>query len=611
MTPSQKSVVLQNIIDPKKTVCKEENLYFRKIGIPVSPNINGFPMEFVKNQRVNFDTYFNSFSLLKWHKYAAIDNVQLKLKLKGTFVVQLIHYTLEVNDQLAWNIVGEHTVSSRDAPTDFSFEFITQNPFGMLAFTLRAEEDNSIFYGGCFTSNVIESCIKNIKIGLGICTYKREEYIKNNMDNITNIIFNNNNSILKDKIEVFISDNAKTLTTDMFRSDLIHVFKNKNTGGSGGFTRTMIEINKDNLNGAGFTHILLMDDDIVFDPESIYRTYTMLSLVKKEYEESFIGGAMFFIDKEYVQHASGEYWHGYRYDSFITTYNTGLDMRDLKNIARNEFLTNANYQAWWYCAIPLTICKFDNLGLPLFIKSDDIEYSIRNLKNLILLNGIAVWHEAFESKYSVSNEYYTVRNYLITASIHRIKLTTKDIKKFIKNYTIHYLRNFKYLEIAMFYKGLRDFLRGVDYLKSIDPEAYHKEIMKNSYKMQDVADLEFPFTESLYHTTLAKQSPKSKLRKFLRKITLNGQLLPSQKVIALGVWGGTAAQTYKAKYIIRFEPRTKKAFVLERDLKKFIKSIVDYRRIIKEVDRDFIAAREDFRKRSHELTNLEFWQQKL
>ena len=172
--------------------------------------------------------------------------------------------------------------------------------------------------------------------------------------------------------------------------------------------------------GAGFTHILLMDDDIIFDPESIFRTFSMLSLLKPEYSDAFVGGAMFRIDKQYLQHASGEYWHGDRCESFITTYNSGRDMRRLLDIAENDNFTDANYQAWWFCAIPMSTCRRDNLPLPFFIKSDDIEYSIRNLKHLILLNGINVWHESFESKYSASNEYYTVRNYLITSSVRGV-----------------------------------------------------------------------------------------------------------------------------------------------------------------------------------------------
>lgn len=49
----------------------------------------------------------------------------------------------------------------------------------------------------------------------------------------------------------------------------VHVVKNKNAGGAGGFTRGLIEILKRPDRG-GITHALLMDDDVVVDTASMY-----------------------------------------------------------------------------------------------------------------------------------------------------------------------------------------------------------------------------------------------------------------------------------------------------------------------------------------------------
>ena len=35
-----------------------------------------------------------------------------------------------------------------------------------------------------------------------------------------------------------------------------------------------------------------------------------------------------------------------------------------------------------------------------FIKGDDIEFSLRNSSKIITLNGLSVWHEDFQKKYS-------------------------------------------------------------------------------------------------------------------------------------------------------------------------------------------------------------------
>lgn len=603
-------MILQNIVFPNKNICTETELYYRKIGIPTSDYVED-KFIFKKNQRVNFDTYFNTFSLLKWYTYAKVTNVQLNLKIQGCFRVSLIHIILREGGNVEYRTLKTDTTRIQSTPQTVTFNYFTDVPWGMLTFSLEALQDDSVLYGGNYSTEIDEDKINDVKIGIGICTFKRESYVKNNMSNLCKSILNNEDSDIKDKVEVFISDNAKTLNSEDFDSTKIHLFENKNTGGSGGFVRTMIEVNRANSNNAEFTHILLMDDDVTFDPESIYRTHRMLSLLKDEYKNSFVGGAMFRTDKQYLQHASGEYWHGDRCESFITTYNNNRDMRTIKDVCENDNFTDANYQAWWYCAIPMTTCRLDNLGLPLFIKSDDIEYSIRNLKNLILLNGINVWHESFESKYSASNEYYTVRNYLITSSIHDMNLTPSRIKDYIKSYFTHYLSNFKYLEIKLFLDAVEDFLKGVDFLKSIDLEKKHKEIMSNSYKIKDVKELELPFSKELYEKTLNTPYPQSKLKRLFRILTINGLLLPSNKVVALGMWGGTHIQTYRAKYIIRYEPTTNKGFILQRSVKKCFESYFRYRKVLREVDKNFIAARDEFKARYTELIQSEFWQLKL
>ena len=72
---------------------------------------------------------------------------------------------------------------------------------------------------------------------------------------------------------ILFSDNGKTLDMNKLSSAHIHIVQNKNTGGAGGFTRDLIEILDANNAGMEITHVLLMDDDIVIDPESLLKTY--------------------------------------------------------------------------------------------------------------------------------------------------------------------------------------------------------------------------------------------------------------------------------------------------------------------------------------------------
>ena len=76
-------------------------------------------------------------------------------------------------------------------------------------------------------------------------------------------------------LKICISDNAGTLEPEKIENPEIHVVKNKNLGGVGGFTRTMLEY----LNGEEkISHVLLMDDDAIILPETIERNYLFLNI---------------------------------------------------------------------------------------------------------------------------------------------------------------------------------------------------------------------------------------------------------------------------------------------------------------------------------------------
>lgn len=53
-----------------------------------------------------------------------------------------------------------------------------------------------------------------------------------------------------------------------------------------------------------------MDDDVIIEPDALIRTYALLSLLKEEYKDSAIAGAMFRLDLRYVQHEADVIWDG-------------------------------------------------------------------------------------------------------------------------------------------------------------------------------------------------------------------------------------------------------------------------------------------------------------
>ena len=152
----------------------------------------------------------------------------------------------------------------------------------------------------------------------------------------------------------------------------------------------------------------------MLDTDVLLRTYTLLSLRKPEYADVFVGGAMLRLDRPNIQVENGAAWN----QGQLISHKANFDLTKVDLCVANELEERHEYNAWWYCCIPIAVVRPDNLPMPIFIRGDDIEYGLRNCKRLVTLNGICVWHEPFESKYSSSMYYYILRNQCIDNSMH-------------------------------------------------------------------------------------------------------------------------------------------------------------------------------------------------
>jgi glycosyltransferase involved in cell wall biosynthesis len=138
--------------------------------------------------------------------------------------------------------------------------------------------------GGAYTSDVDEDSLRQVRLALAICTYRREAFLQRNIDMLKKQIIDNPDSMLRGKVKIYISDNGNTLDTAKLNSESITVYPNPNYGGAGGFTRSAIEAIEDT--DFAPTHVILMDDDIQFDAEALERTFVFQRLIKPEYSSS-------------------------------------------------------------------------------------------------------------------------------------------------------------------------------------------------------------------------------------------------------------------------------------------------------------------------------------
>lgn len=342
-----------------------------------------------KDDTADFATYFNSFSVKKWKRYTTIRDVTLELEVMGDFLVTIVQI-------FSGGRVREETFATEDGK--FSHTFGTDNlSCDILGFSVRCVSDAGKIIRGGWRGEFDDWQEK--RIGISITTFKRETYVKKTISVLRDIQKEN------DWLDILVVDNGRTLEPkDEKNFRIVH---NRNFGGSGGFTRGMIEY----VEKGSADYVLLMDDDIVLEPSAVLRTRSLLCGIKEEYKESFLAGAMFFMERPTVQHENTAHWKG----CVTRIHHKDLDCIQVKCLAANEtdsFHPNG-YAGWWYCAIPVERIRAIGYPIPAFIKSDDMEYGIRNGREILSMNGIGVWHESFDQKLNPAMRLFSDRNSLI------------------------------------------------------------------------------------------------------------------------------------------------------------------------------------------------------
>lgn len=410
---------------------------------------------------VAFNTYFNLFSTLIWRRYTVVDNVIVEITVEGSgiAIVSGFDQNLEKKKRLAIKYF------SSDAPAKVKLlsSSIYDLPEHLFVSVKAGTTDVRIID---VTYNTDDSVTHPIRVACSFCTFKREKELLENVHRIDGL----------ENVEIFISDNGHTLSPEMFTGiPRIHLFQNRNYGGSSGFTRCMIESVFRN-EGMPFTHVLLMDDDALIEPYVVQRTVALLSVLKPEHRGKLIGGAMLSLEQPTIQMESGAWidpktWR-------IELPGLYFDLRKLKKVLENEDNGRVDYNGWFYCCIPTSFITENNLPLPMFIHADDQEYGLRNTAGVIRMNGICIWHPNPWSKKRAYIEYYDARNGMIAMSRTSPEMPWlyACVRAWIM--ALRFMLTYRYDDAEYMLRGYHDYYKGPAWFKEQDPEKLNFELMK-------------------------------------------------------------------------------------------------------------------------------------
>jgi len=417
-------------------------------------------------ERVSFGTYFNAFPASYWRRWTNLETVRLTVRTTGTGAVSV--YKSNARGAL------QHVETQRvNAPTTSTFE-LSLKPFGdggWYWFDLVAGSEPLILEEAEWQAP--GAPVSQGTVTLEITTLNKTDFCLNNLR-----ILGEHPEALKCLKEVLIVDQGTKKVADAegfaeveaMMDGKLRIINQANLGGSGGFARGMYEAVE-----SGSDYVLLLDDDVVMEPESISRLVTFADRCKTP---TIVGGHMFDLYNRTVLHTFGETVNPYRFqpDQPHAEQSLGHDFVR-SNLRQTSWLhrrVDVDYNGWWMCLIPTKVIRDIGLSLPVFIKWDDAEYGLRAKTAgypTVSMPGSAVWHVSWIDKDDLVGwqAYFHTRNRMIAALLHSPYEHGGRVVRETGYMDLKHLISMQYYTAVGRAMALRDLLKGPEQLHDLLP----------------------------------------------------------------------------------------------------------------------------------------------
>ncbi|BDZ45913.1 glycosyltransferase [Naasia aerilata] len=368
-------------------------------------------------RKVSFGTYFNAFPTSYWRRWTTLEGITLRVRTSGEGQILLYRSNARgvVQRVDSVSVSGDNT-----AEFELDFAFFTDG--GWYWFDLAAEEqDFALEEAGWYApAGSSPTRGRSGTTSVAITTLNRGEYCAKLLADI-----GSRPDVLALVDRVFVVDQGSEKIKDAAGFALaqerlgakLRVIEQANIGGSGGFARGMFET----LEAGESDNVLLLDDDIAIEPESIRRALKFGDYLTAP---AIVGGHMFdMYDKSHLlAFAEGvERWN-FMWGP-ITPPGHDFATSNLRQTRWLHRRVDADYNGWWMSMIPVEVLRETGLSLPVFIKWDDAEYSLRAAERgfpTVTLPGAAVWHISWVDKDDSQDwqAFYHARNRLVAALLH-------------------------------------------------------------------------------------------------------------------------------------------------------------------------------------------------
>ncbi|MGI9155969.1 MAG: glycosyltransferase [Marmoricola sp.] len=420
--------------------------------------------------QVSFGTYFNGFPAAYWRRWTIVSMVTLAVTVSGADTTVTVYRSMA--NGRSQRVDTATTTSGGQSTFEFPLTLVPFVDGGWYWFDVVAGEDGAVVEQATWSAEVPAERGTPGTVTAGITTMNKPDFCAKLIaqlgedDDVRGLL--DEVLVMEQGTQKFVDDPGFAKAEESLQGRL-RVVEQGNIGGSGGFARAQFEA----LRADRSTYVLLLDDDIVAEPESILRTVAFADLARTP---TIVGGHMFSLYSRARLHSYGEVVNRYRFwwmSPATVEPDWDFGARNLRSARWLHRRIDVDFNPWFMCLIPTQVVRDIGLALPLFIKWDDSEYGLRAQQAgypTVSMPGAAVWHIPWTDKNDALDwqSYFHQRNRFVAALLHSPfehggRMVTESF-----NHQVKHLVSMQYSTVELRHQALLDVLAG--------PEALHPDL---------------------------------------------------------------------------------------------------------------------------------------
>lgn len=410
--------ILQHILLPAKSIYSNDAGLYVKLSDKVRL-VDGV-LHIPAYQKVDFDTYFNYFSVKKWVDFAQIDNLFIRGNINGVALIEIVGIK-QVGKSRQQFLLYSAKVGKLNEWADFRGDII------------GFQEYDALF---------VRICSFDEKCELGLLEFGTENIVKRTVRLAVCLLDDDNRQFVYEEINSIRRING--LDIEIVDTNAVEVCQND-----------MLLRSLDLVKNSDRTHILVLSGRQFVSGESIFRALRFFEMVFAERADVMVVGD----------------------NISALSDNKELQSDVLKLVLKGG--SKRHSLCWPFCFFDKMIMEAFGLPLPLSLSQSAKEYKSRTYKEIVPLNGVAFYGDLATGLSLIEREYYEIRDGILV-ELFQSQPDFPTIKSLVWDRFWKNIHTYQYVGARLNLYALDHIVKGTYKSESKDIERfvhnlYHKE----------------------------------------------------------------------------------------------------------------------------------------